>query len=92
MLSISTEKELSIYHLEGKWNDYVGVQKEVISVLSKLKFFENKDVVNVETGMVVRITTRGIKETIGNLIQIIFIFIMLIQKKVLNYSAHLKRR
>ena len=66
MLSISTEKELSIYDLEGKWNDYVGVQKEVISVLSKLNFCENKDVVNVETGMVVRITTRGIKETIGN--------------------------
>lgn len=66
MLSISTENELSIYHLDGKWNDYVGVQKEVISVLTQLDFFENKDVTNLATGMVVRITARGIKETIGN--------------------------
>jgi len=66
MLSVCTEKELSIYHLEGKWNDYIGIQKEVISVLMQKGFFENKDVVNIETGMVVRVTTRGIKETFGN--------------------------
>lgn len=66
MLSISTETELSIYRLDGKWNDYIGVQKEVISVLTQLDFFANKDITNVETGMVVRITARGIKETIGN--------------------------
>lgn len=40
MESIRTKQELSIYHLEGKWNDYVGVQKEVISVLKKVNYLE----------------------------------------------------
>ena len=65
MESISTKQELSIYHLEGKWYDYVGVQKEVISVLKKVNYFENKDIINHETGMLIRLTPKGIKETIG---------------------------
>lgn len=66
MVSINTEEELSLYNLEGKWNDYIAVQKEVISVLRDKHFFENADIINSETGMIIRITTRGIKETLGN--------------------------
>ncbi len=29
MESISTDYELSLYRLDRKWNDYIGVQKEV---------------------------------------------------------------
>lgn len=29
MISISTKEELSLYNLEGKWNDYIYVQKEL---------------------------------------------------------------
>lgn len=65
MESISTEKELSIYHLDRKWNDYVGVQKEVLRVLREEKFFEQNEVVNRQTGMCVKINTKGIKETLG---------------------------
>lgn len=65
MVSISMEQELSLYNLEGKWNDYVGVQKEVISVLKENGYFEKKDIINVETKMVIRLTSKGIKETIG---------------------------
>jgi len=58
--------ELSIYDLDGKWNDYIGVQKEIISVLKAKGYFNIKEVRNDETGMLIRITTRGIKETIGS--------------------------
>lgn len=33
MESINMKQELSIYNLEGKWNDYIGIQKEVLRVL-----------------------------------------------------------
>ena len=66
MISISTKEELSVYDLEGKWNDYIGMQKEVLKVLRDKKFFEETDIVNLETGMHVRITTKGIRETLGN--------------------------
>lgn len=33
MVSVNTEYELSKYNLDKKWNDYIAVQKEVISVL-----------------------------------------------------------
>ena len=33
MKCIDLQHELSHYNLRGKWNDYIGVQKEVISVL-----------------------------------------------------------
>jgi len=32
MISINSKDELSLYNLEGKWNDYIGVQKEVVAV------------------------------------------------------------
>ena len=41
MISINTKDEISLYNLEGKWNDYVGVQKEVISVLRRKKSLNN---------------------------------------------------
>lgn len=62
---ISSEDELSLYNLEGKWNDYVGVQKEVIGVLREKGFFDHTDYTNAESGMVVRVTAKGIKETLG---------------------------
>lgn len=33
MVSVNMEYELSKYNLDKKWNDYIAVQKEVISVL-----------------------------------------------------------
>lgn len=65
MLSISMEKELSLYNLEGKWNDYIWAQKEVLKVLRKEKFFEEKEVKNTITGMYIIINAKGIKETLG---------------------------
>lgn len=65
MESISMTEELSLYNLEGKWNDYIGVQKEIVSVLKRVGYFEERDVVNDETGMIIRLTSKGIKETIG---------------------------
>lgn len=37
MISINSKDELSLYNLEGKWNDYIGVQKEVLRVLRERK-------------------------------------------------------
>jgi len=65
MISIIVEYELSKYNLAGKWNDFVGVQKEVISVLKAENYFAKDNVVNHESGMIIRLTPRGIKETIG---------------------------
>lgn len=52
-------------NLEGKWNDYIGVQKEVIAVLKKLDYFKQDNIINLETEMMIRLTTKGIKETLG---------------------------
>lgn len=65
MVSICMEEELSRYNLDGKWNDYVGIQKEVISVLKEGGYFNIADIVNCETGMNIRFTAKGVKETIG---------------------------
>lgn len=65
MKKIDMEKELSLYNLEGKWNDYIGIQKEVLKVLRKEDFFCNNEVINKETGMCVKINAKGIKETLG---------------------------
>ncbi len=62
---ISVEAELSRYNLKAKWNDYIGIQKEVLRVLRKEKFFDDNIVVNKETGMYVVINAKGIRETIG---------------------------
>ena len=66
MISINSKEELSLYNLEGKWNDYIGVQKEVLRVLREEKFFENTYIKNIESQMCIRITTKGIRETLGN--------------------------
>lgn len=66
MISINTAEELSIYNLEGKWNDYIGVQKEVLEVLRKEGYFEQKEVKNDESDLMIRITSKGIRETLGN--------------------------
>lgn len=65
MVTINKEYELSKYNLDKKWNDFVAVQKEVIAVLKSEGYFCKTDVVNRDTKIVVRITTKGIKETVG---------------------------
>lgn len=65
MISINSAEELSVYDLEGKWNDYIGVQKEVLKVLKYKKYFDNNIVLNKNTGLEIKINPKGIKETIG---------------------------
>lgn len=59
MISINAKEELSLYNLEGKWNDYIAVQKEVINVLKVEKFFEQENIINDKTKMSIRLTARG---------------------------------
>lgn len=66
MIQLYSREELSFYTLEGKWNDYIAVQKAVIEALRKVKFFEQGNILNHKTKMIIRMTTRGIKETLGN--------------------------
>ena len=63
--SINLDEELERYHLDGKWNDYIGVQKNVLSRLRDEGFFENNRVMNKDSGMIVAITAKGIKETLS---------------------------
>ena len=65
MENINMEKELAIYNLEGKWNEYIGIQKEVLQVLREEKFFTDNEVINKKTGMHIKINSKGIKETLG---------------------------
>lgn len=65
MVSINTEEELSLYNLEGKWNDYIGVQKEVLKVLKNNSFFVKNIVLNQKTDLGIKINPKGIKETLG---------------------------
>lgn len=65
MEKICMNEELMRYNLTGKWNDYIGVQKEVLNVLRKEDFFTESEVINVQTGMLIKINAKGIKETIG---------------------------
>lgn len=66
MISINTAEEISLYDLEGKWNDYIGVQKEVLKVLREEEYFTESNITNIQSNMCVRITTKGIRETLGN--------------------------
>ena len=45
-------------------NDYIGLQKVILPILEQEGFF--KEVINEETGMVIEITKKGIKETLGS--------------------------
>lgn len=65
MVKINKEYELSRFNLIQKWNDFIAVQKEVISSLKQEGYFDNTNVVNKKTGMIIRVTTKGIKETLG---------------------------
>lgn len=65
MIIINKEHELSKYNLDKKWNDFIAMQKEVITTLKREGYFCEADVVNRDTKMVVKITTKGIKETLG---------------------------
>ena len=65
MVSINTEEELSLYNLEGKWNNYIGVQKEVLKVLKNNSFFVKNIVLNQKTDLGIKINPKGIKETLG---------------------------
>ena len=65
MININTKDELSLYILEGKWNDYIAVQKEVISVLKTENYFENNIISNINASLNIKINVKGIKETIG---------------------------
>ncbi len=64
--NINRAYELSTYNLEGKWNDYIGVQKEIVSVLKDEGFFDKGTVRNTNSGMDIRINTKSIRETFGN--------------------------
>lgn len=66
MISINSKDELSLYDIGGNWNDYIAVQKEAINVLKAEKVFEHGDIINDKTNMSIRLTARGIKETLGN--------------------------
>lgn len=66
MENIEVEKELQYYKLDGKWNDYIGLQKRVVSILRDSKFFDNNTIINLESGMEIRITAKGIRETLGS--------------------------
>lgn len=65
ILHIHLDAELQRYNLEGKWNDYIAVQKEVLRVLKDEKFFDDNIVVHKDSGMVIKVTPKGIKETFG---------------------------
>lgn len=65
-ITINLSSELLSYNLTGKWNDYIHVQKTVIGVLKSEGFFENNVVTNTDSGMIIRISTKGIRETLGS--------------------------
>lgn len=66
MISINSKDELSLYNLEGKWNDYIGVQKVVLKVLRDENWFQNNEVINEKTNLQIKITSKGIRKTLGN--------------------------
>lgn len=63
-LNVDIYNEILRYGLERKMNDYIGVQKAVLPILEQEEFF--KEILNEETGMVIEITKKGIKETLGS--------------------------
>ncbi len=66
-INVDFDAELKKYNIENKLNDYIAVQKAVVSHLKETGFFnKNSTVVNEETGMQIRINPRGIKETLSN--------------------------
>lgn len=66
LIYIDSKEELNKYDLDGKWNDYIAVQKEVLRVLKNSGFFNENKVRNYETNMVITISPKDIRETLGN--------------------------
>lgn len=65
-INIDVKAELELFDVEKKFNDYIGMQKSVLSILRGENFFDNNVVTNIETGMTISITAKGIKETLGS--------------------------
>lgn len=65
-LSFEVENDVKKSFGFNSINDYVGVQKAVISTLSSEGFFDNNVIVNKDSGMEIEITKDGIKETLGS--------------------------
>ena len=63
-LDINIGEEIRNFGVEEKMNDYIGVQKIILPILEQQDFFG--EIVNDESGMVIEITRKGIKETLGN--------------------------
>ena len=80
MISINSKDELSLYHLEGKWNDYIGVQKEVVAVL-KNEIMIDGELIDIRISIMKRIDSNWF-----------WIHHIDEKEKVLNYSTHPKRR
>lgn len=64
-LSFEVESDIKKSFGFNSINDYVGVQKAVISTLSSEGFFDNNIIINKDSGMEIEITKDGIKETLG---------------------------
>nr|MCR5704646.1 hypothetical protein [Eubacterium sp.] len=62
-LRIDIEKEVNSFAID-KLNDYIAVQKKVLPALEKEKYYG--DYTNKETGMVITLNKKGIKETLGS--------------------------
>lgn len=65
-INIDVETELKLFGVETKFNDYIGMQKAILNILRNENFFDNNVVVNIDTGMIISITAKGIKETLGS--------------------------
>lgn len=63
-LNLDIQNEIASYDIEQKMNDYIGLQKIILPILEKEGFF--REVTNEESGMVIEITKKGIKETLGS--------------------------
>ncbi len=65
-LDVDIDAEIKSYGVETKFNDYIGMQKGVVSVLREEGFFDNNVIINEETGMQIAITAKAIRETLGS--------------------------
>lgn len=65
-INVDIDAEIKSYGVETKFNDYIGMQKGVVSALRAEGFFDKNVVTNEETGMQIAITAKGIKETLGS--------------------------
>lgn len=64
-LDVDVDDELAYFGVENKLNDYIGVQKAVISKLNEEEDYFG-DYVNESTGMIITLGKKGIKETLSS--------------------------